>query len=88
MSWLTESNRLKHFLYAIPCGLLGIMFVAGLAAGMEFKDKMSGGKFDFLDILATLLGGMIGFVLMLIIAIATGAIDWYINILIKLSELL
>ena len=50
MSWLTESNRLKHFLYAIPCGLLGIMFVAGLAAGMEFKDKMSGGKFDFLDI--------------------------------------
>ena len=85
MSWLTESNRLKHFLYAIPCGLLGIMFVAGLAAGMEFKDKMSGGKFDFL---ATLLGGMIGFVLMLIIVIATGAIDWYINILIKLSELL
>lgn len=88
MSWLTESNRLKHFFYAIPCGLLGIMFVAGLAAGMEFKDKMSGGKFDFLDILATLLGGMIGFVLMLIIVIATGAIDWYINILIKLSELL
>lgn len=88
MSWLTESNRLKYFLYAIPCGLLGIMFVAGLAAGMEFKDKMSGGKFDFLDILATLLGGMIGFVLMLIIVIATGAIDWYINILIKLSELL
>ena len=62
--------------------------MAGLAAGMEFKDKMSGGKFDFLDILATLLGGMIGFVLMLIIVIATGAIDWYINILIKLSELL
>jgi hypothetical protein len=88
MSWLTESNRLKYFLYAIPCGLLGIMFVAGLAIGMEFKDKMSGGKFDFLDILATLLGGMIGFVLMLIIVIATGAIDWYINILIKLSELL
>ena len=88
MSLLTESNRLKLFLYAIPCGLLGIMFVAGLAAGMEFKDKMSGGKFDFLDILATLLGGMIGFVLMLIIVIATGAINWYINILIKLSELL
>ena len=87
MSWLTESNRLKHFLYAIPCGLLGIMFVAGLAAGMEFKDKMSGGKFDFLDILATLLGGMIGFVLMLIIVIATGAIDWYINILLSLIHI-
>ena len=80
MSWLTESNRLKHFLYAIPCGLLGIMLVVGLAVGMEFKDKMY--------ILATLLGGMIGFVLMLVIVISTGAIDWYINILIKLSELL
>ena len=55
---------------------------------MEFKDKMYGGKFDFLDILATLLGGMIGFVLMLVIVISTGAINWYINILIKLSELL
>jgi len=86
MSWLTESNRLKHFLYAIPCGLLGIMLVVGLA--VEFKDKMYGGKFDFLDILATLLGGMIGFVLMLVIVISTGAINWYINILIKLSELL
>ena len=52
MSWLTESNRLKHFLYAIPCGLLGIMLVVGLAVGMEFKDKMYGNKFDFLDILA------------------------------------
>lgn len=37
--------------------------VVGLAVGMEFKDKMYGNKFDFLDILATLLGGMIGFVL-------------------------
>ena len=87
--WLKESNRPKHLKYAIPTAFIGtILFAAGVAFGMEFKDKMSGGKFDFLDILATLLGGMIGFVLMLIIVIATGAIDWYINILIKLSELL
>ena len=39
MSWITESNRMKHFLYAIPCAfLLGIAFVLGLALGMEFKD--------------------------------------------------
>ena len=89
IKWLKESNRMKHLKYAIvPGAQFTILFVAGLASGMEFKDKMSGGKFDFLDILATLLGGMIGFVLMLIIVIATGAIDWYINILIKLSELL
>lgn len=43
MSWITESNRQKHFWYAIPCGfLLTILFVAGLAAGMEFKDKSYG----------------------------------------------
>ena len=40
MSWIKESNRDKHLLYAIPCGLIGtILFVLGLAIGMEFKDK-------------------------------------------------
>ena len=59
--WLNESNRMKHFLYAIPCGvLLTILFVGGLAAGMEFKDKQYGGKWDWLDLLATVLGGLIG----------------------------
>lgn len=61
MSWITESNRLKHFLYAIPCALfLTILFVGGLAAGMEFKDKAHGGVWDWLDILATILGGIVG----------------------------
>lgn len=59
--WLTESNRQKHFLYAIPCAFIGtILFVLGLSLGMEFKDKAYGGKFDWLDISATLLGGIIG----------------------------
>lgn len=59
--WLTESNREKHFLYAIPAALLGtLLFVLGLAAGMEFKDKQYGGKWDWLDFLATVLGGLIG----------------------------
>lgn len=57
----TESNRQKHFWYAIPCGfLLTILFVAGLAAGMEFKDKSYGDKWDWLDFLATILGGLVG----------------------------
>lgn len=61
MSWITESNRLKHFLYAIPCALfLTILFVGGLAAGMEFKDKAHGGAWDWLDLLATILGGIVG----------------------------
>lgn len=61
MAWLRESNRMKHLVYAIPCAfLLTILFVGGLAAGMEFKDRAWGGKWDWLDIAATLLGGLIG----------------------------
>lgn len=52
MKWITESNRLNHFGYAIPCALvLTILFVAGLAAGMEFKDRLYGGKCDCLAVI-------------------------------------
>lgn len=62
--WLRESNRPKHLVYALPCGLLGgPLFVLGLALGMEYKDKAWGGKFDWLDILATLIGGIPGSIL-------------------------
>lgn len=62
--WLLESNREKHFLYAIPAAFLGtILFAAGLAFGMEFKDRQWGGKWDWLDLLATVLGGLVGQVL-------------------------
>lgn len=73
MNWLKESNRLKHLLYAIPIGLiLTILAVIGCAFGLEFKDYQYGNKFDWLDILATLIGGVIGqilqvFLLMLIL---------------------
>ena len=59
--WFKESNRNKHFLYAIPCGLIGTeLFVAGLATGMEFKDKLYGNKWDWIDWLMTMVGGLIG----------------------------
>lgn len=62
--WLKESNRPKHLLYAIPAAFVGtILFALGLAFGMEFKDKQYGGKFDWLDIAATAIGGIIGQVL-------------------------
>ena len=73
MNWLKESNRYKHLLYAIPIGLiLTILAVIGCAFGMEFKDYQYGNKFDWLDILATLIGGVIGqilqvFLLMLVL---------------------
>ena len=51
---------MKHFAYAIPCGFVGTeLFVLGLAVGMEFKDRMYGGRFDWLDIAATVLGGIV-----------------------------
>lgn len=66
--WITESNREKHLLLAIPCALiLTLIFVLGLASGMEFKDKQYGNKWDWLDWIATIIGGIIGQVLQLII---------------------
>ena len=66
MSWLKESNRTKHLLYAIPIGfILTILTVIGCAFGMEFKDKQYGGKFDWLYIAATMIGGLIGQILQL-----------------------
>lgn len=48
--WLRESNRMKHFLYAVPVGFLfTILCVLGMASGMEFKDRMYGDKWDWLD---------------------------------------
>lgn len=66
--WLTESNRKNHLLYAIPCGFVGtILLVLGLALGMEYKDKMYGNKFDWLDVAATMIGGAIGQVLQAVV---------------------
>jgi hypothetical protein len=61
---------MKHLLYAIPAGvLLTILFVAGLAVGMEFKDRAYGNKWDWLDIAATLIGGVIGQVIQVVVLI-------------------
>ena len=68
LKWLKESNRAKHLLYAIPCGLIfTLLFVFGLANGMEFKDKMYGNKWDWIDWSLTMLGGLIGQVIQLLI---------------------
>ena len=59
--WLKESNRQKHFLYAIPIGLVfTILCVLGVSSGMEFKDKEYGNHWDWLDWTATMLGGLVG----------------------------
>lgn len=68
--WLKESNRDKHLLYAIPIGFtLTILAVVGCAFGMEFKDKQWGGKFDWLDLAAILIGGTIGQALQILLLV-------------------
>ena len=66
--WLTESNRQKHFIYAIPIGLVfTILCVLGVASGLEFKDKKYGNQCDWLDWIATILGGLVGQLIQIII---------------------
>ena len=66
--WLTESNRQKHFLYAIPVGFLfTILCVLGVASGLEFKDKQYGNQWDWLDWTATILRGLVGQLIQIII---------------------
>ena len=61
MNWFLESNRWKHFLYAVPVGFVfTILCVLGLATGMEFKDKLYGGEYDLIDWSLTMLGGTVG----------------------------
>lgn len=78
--WWKASNRWKHLVYAIPCGVVcGWEFTIGLAAGMEFKDKLWGGKPDFIDYLLTCFGGLIGWGVM-----RAFGLDYLILTLIKL----
>lgn len=58
--WFLESNRWKHFLYAIPAGAINFWLAVGLALGMEFKDAQHGGKFDWVDATCTAVGGFVG----------------------------
>lgn len=54
-----ESNRWKHFLYAIPAGAINFWLAVGLALGMEFKDAQHGGDFDWVDATCTAVGGFV-----------------------------
>lgn len=63
-----ESNRDKHFKYGIISGLFfTILFTIGCAAGLEFKDKQYGNKWDWIDFWFTVAGGFIGQILQLVL---------------------
>ena len=73
MSWFTESNRWKHFVLAIPEGIVSLWFALGCGTGMEVKDchydpdnankpiyKWDFKKWDWLDWGCTAVGGLVG----------------------------
>lgn len=61
MSWITESNRQKHFLYAIPCAfLLTIYSWVDWLVAWSLRTELMVVKWDWLDLLATILGGIVG----------------------------
>lgn len=91
MSQLKESNRIEHLRYGyITACFLSVLFTIGCAVGMEFKDWQYGGKFDFLDIAATALGGIlgqiaqIGWIILLILTIKSNSVMIFIGLLIYL----
>lgn len=79
-AWWKASNRWKHFLFAIPLGVVcGAPFTTGVGLGMEVKDHLYGGKADFMDFLLTAVGGVIGHGIMLAVGL-----DYVIGYLINL----
>ena len=91
MSWLKESNRLEHLRYGyITACFLSVLFTIGCAVGMEFKDWQYGGKFDFLDIAATVLGGILGqivqtgWIILLILTIKNNSVMIFIGLIMYL----
>lgn len=57
----SDKTRWQHLLYALPLGLtLTILCVIGVAFALEFKDYQWGGKWDWKDLICTLLGGIVG----------------------------
>lgn len=66
ISWLKESHRLTHIGGGVVIGLLSddnycaALAGIGVASSLELKDKLCGGKFDWVDWSLTLGGVIVG----------------------------
>ncbi len=66
LSWLKESNRLKHLIGGIVIGTgANDVYCAayagvGVGAALELKDHLYGGRFDWVDIAVTMIGVCVG----------------------------
>lgn len=76
IEWFKQSNRWKHLLYGFLVSIIaGFAFTLGCAAGMEFKDRAWGGKWDWIDFGLTVAGAWFGLMLRIVIINALG-IEW------------
>lgn len=59
--WVTQSSRLRHIKYGFYAGLCGTI-LAAIGAGLVtvYKDKQHDNEIDWLDVAATITGGMFG----------------------------
>ena len=59
--WVTQSSRLRHIKYGFYAGLCGTI-LAAIGAGLVavYKDKQHDNEIDWLDVSATIIGGMFG----------------------------
>ena len=79
MRWIKDSNRIKHLVGIFIVSIFGtILMGIGCIAGMEFKDvhHQNGNKpikewkwkaWDWLDVLAGLIGGFIAIIIHIIL---------------------
>lgn len=67
MGWFKRKDRQLHFFVGIPLGFISI--ILALAAGLykEIKDQKDYGGFDGYDLLATVLGGLVGQIVSILI---------------------
>lgn len=66
ISWLKESHRLTHIGGGVLIGLLSddnycaALAGVGIASALELKDRLCGGKFDWVDWSLTIAGVIVG----------------------------
>lgn len=59
--WVTQSSRLIHIKYGFYAGLCGTILAAiGAGLSVVYKNKQHDNKIDWLDVAATIIGGMFG----------------------------
>ena len=69
LNWFKESNRWKHLLGGIIIGLgsnsiyCAVYVGLGISSALELKDKLWGGKWDWIDWTLTVVGVAIGYLI-------------------------